>query len=197
MPRGDTKNNLSITSLGVTMKLTLPTPIQTALGILNFKVGPEVLPKSPILLAVSLVAFAAAVFLFQYSYFSLARAAASGIASAALLAAVAMLWARVSGHNQRLTQTLTALAVGGAIVILIRTLLGFIIFISPSLAELPEANVRQLEAFVLFPIYVWNIFIFAFLFRRSFRADVLVSFAIAIALVLIVYFSIPVAFKSL
>jgi hypothetical protein len=179
------------------MKLTIPTPIQTLLGILNFKLGPEVLPKSPILLAVSLVAFAAAVFLFQYGFFSLARAAASGIAGAVLLAAVAMLWARVSGHKERLTQTLTALAWGGAIVIFIRTALGFIILIAPNFAELPDSNVRQLEAFVLFPLYVWNIFVFAFLFRRSFRADVVVAFAISIALVLTVYFSIPVAFKSL
>ncbi len=179
------------------MKLILPTPIQKALGILNLKLGPEVLPKSPILLAVGLVAFAAAVFLFQYTYYSVARAAASGIASAVLLAAVALLWARVSGYNERLTQTLTALALGGAVVISVRTFLGFIIFIAPNFVDLPEANVRQLEAFVLFPLYVWNIFVFAFLFRRSFRADTILSFAISIVLVFTMYFSVPLVFKSL
>ena len=179
------------------MKFTLPSPIQKLLGILNVKLGPEVLPKSPILLAVSLAAFAAAVFLFQWNYYSPARAAASGIGSAVLLAAVAMLWARLSGYNERLIQTLTALALGGAVVIFVRTFLGLIIFISPNLAELPEINVQQLVAFVLFPLYVWNIFVFAFLFRRSFRADLVVSFAISIALVFCVYFSVPLAFKSL
>ncbi|MGH6796083.1 MAG: hypothetical protein ACREDH_13020, partial [Methylocella sp.] len=99
------------------MKLILPTPIQKVVGILNFKLGAEVLPKSPILLAVSIVTFAAAVSLFQYNFFSVARSAASGIASAVLLAAVVLLCARVSGYNERLTQTLTALALGGAIVI--------------------------------------------------------------------------------
>jgi hypothetical protein len=179
------------------MKFTLPSPVQKVLGILNFKLGPEVLPKSPFLFAASLVAFAAAVFLFQASFYSLARAAASGIGGAVLLAAVAMLCARVSGYNERLTQTLTALALGGAIVIFVRTVLGFIIFISPNLAELPDINVRQLTAFLLFPLYVWNIFVFAFLFRRSFRADVIISFAISIALVFAVYFLVPLAFKSL
>jgi hypothetical protein len=179
------------------MKFTLPSPVQKVLGILNFKLGPEVLPKSPILLAASLIAFAAAVFLFQASFYSPARAAASGIAGAVLLAAVAVLGARVSGYNERLTQTLTALALGGAIVIFVRTALGFFIFISPAFAELPDIDVRQLAAFLLFPLYVWNIFVFAFLFRRSFRADVPVSFAISIALVIAVYFSVPSVFKSL
>jgi hypothetical protein len=179
------------------MKLTLPSPIQNVVGILNFKLGPEVFPKSPILLAVSLVAFAVVVFLFQASFYSVARAAASGVASAVLLAAVALLCARVSGYNERLTQTLTALALGGAIVIFVRTALGFIIFISPNLAELPDINVRQLTAFLLFPLYVWNIFVFAFLFRRSFRTDVVISFAISIALLFAMYFSVPLMFKSL
>ncbi|HEX3496363.1 MAG TPA: hypothetical protein VHT02_04160 [Methylocella sp.] len=179
------------------MKLTLPTPIQNAVGILDLKLGPEVLPKSPRLLAVCIVAFAAAVFLFQASFYSQARAAASGITSAVLLAAVAMLWARLTGYNERLIQALTALALGGAIVIFVRTALGFIIFISPSLAELPDMNVRQLTAFLLFPLYVWNIFVFAFLFRRSFRAEPILSFAISIALLFVMYFSVPLMFKSL
>ena len=179
------------------MKFTLPSPVQKVIGILNFKLGPEVLPESPILLAVSLVAFAAAVFLFQASFFSPAKAAASAIGGAVLLAAVAMLSARISGHNERLTQTLTALALGGAIVIFVRTALGFFIFINPAFAELPEINVQELTSFLLFPLYVWNIFVFAFLFRRSFRSDIPVSFAISIALVFGVYFSVPLAFKSL
>ena len=179
------------------MKFTLPSPAQKVLGILNFKLGPEVLPKSPILLAVSLVAFAVAVFLFQASFYSPARAAASGIGSAVLLAAVAMLCARISGYNERLTQTLTALALGGAIVIFVRTALGYFMFINPAFAELPDINVRELTAFLLFPLYVWNIFVFAFLFRRSFRSDVLISFAISIVLVFTVYFSVPLVFKFL
>jgi hypothetical protein len=179
------------------MKITLPPPIQNVLGILDFKLGPEVLPKSLILLAVSLVAFAASVFLFQASFYSPARAAASAIGSAFLLALVASLGARVSGYNERLTQTLTALAVGGAIVIFVRTALGFIMFINPAFAELPDINVQELTSFLLFPLYVWNIFVFAFLFRRSFRSDVVMSFAISFLLVLAMYFVVPSVFKSL
>jgi hypothetical protein len=179
------------------MKLTLPSPIQKIVGILNFKLGPEVFPKSSTLLAVSLVAFAAAVFLFDAGFYSPQRAAASAIGSVIFLAAVTMGCARISGYNERLTQTLTALALGGAIVIFVRTALGFVIFISPAFAELPDTNVQQLASFLLFPLYLWNIFVFAFLFRRSFRSDVVVSFAISIALVIGMYFSVPSAFKSL
>jgi hypothetical protein len=179
------------------MKFTLPSPVQKVLGILNFKFGPDVLPKSPILLAVSLIVFAAAVFLFQASFYTPARAAASGIGSAVLLAAVAVLCARISGYNERLTQTLTALALGGAIVIFVRTALGFFMFINPAFAELPEINVQELTSCLLFPLYVWNIFVFAFLFRRSFRSDVVMSFVISIALVFTESFLVPIAFKSL
>jgi hypothetical protein len=179
------------------MKLTLPSPIQKILGILNFKLGPEVFPKSPILLAVSLVAFAAAVFLFDASFYSPPRAAASAIGSVILLAAVTIVCAQISGYNERLTQTLTAFALGGAIVIFVRTALGFIIFISPAFAELPDIDVQQLASFLLFPLYVWNIFVFAFLFRRSFRSDVPISFALSFALVIAMYFTVPSAFKSL
>lgn len=181
----------------VTMKITLPSPIQKVLGILNWNLGPEVLPKSSVLLAVSLVGFAAAVFLFQVGYYSPARAAASGAGSAVLLAAVAMLCARITGYNERLVQTLTALALGGAIVIFIRAFLGFLMLFTYTVQGLPEVNVRQLAAFVLFPLYIWNIFIFAALFRRSFRPSLPVAFALSIGLVLTVYFSVPAVFKSL
>jgi hypothetical protein len=179
------------------MKLTLPGPIQKIYGILSFTLGADVLPKSRVLLIVCLAAFAAAVFLFQATFFSPARAAASAIGSAVLLSAVAAGWAWISGYRERLIQTLTALALGGAIVIFSRVSLGFLFFINPMFDELPDINIRELEAFLLFPLYVWNIFVYAFLFRRSFRAEVVVAFAISIVTVITVYFSVPVAFRSL
>ena len=105
------------------MKLTLPPSVQNIIGLLNWKVGPDVLPKSQLLLAVCLGAFAAAVFLRQAMDYSLARAAASGIGSAVILGAVAFLCAKVSGYQERLTQTLCALALGGAIIIFLTTFL--------------------------------------------------------------------------
>lgn len=179
------------------MKLTLPAPIEKIVGILNFKLGGDVLPKSPLLCGLSLVIFAGAVTFFQGEFFSPARAVASGIAGAALLSLITILCARFSGYNERLMQTLTALALGGAIVISVRALLGLFIYLNPMFEELPEANVRQLEGFLLFPIYIWNVFVFAFLFRRSFRADVPIALGISIVTVITVYFSVPTAFKSL
>jgi hypothetical protein len=184
------------------LKLTLPSPIQKMVGILNWKLGPEVLPKSQNLLAASLVAFAVALFLRQVMEYSVARAAASGIGGALVLAAVAFLCASVSGYRERLTQTLCALALGGAAVILVTVLLRFLlivslVFVDTSEEGLPYTNVMELANFILFPLFVWNVFVFAALFRRSFRPSVAVSFAIAIPLVMLVDFWVPVAFRSL
>jgi hypothetical protein len=179
------------------MKLTLPSPIQNFIGILNWQLGPEVLPKSPILLAVSLLAFVAAVFLRQYMDYSLLRAAASGIGSAALLGGVAFLWAKISGYSERLTQTLTALALGGAAVIFVTTALRFLMVVAYTLQGLPDINILELANFLLFPLFVWNVFVFAALFRRSFRPSVAVAFAIALPLVFMLDFWVPVAFRSL
>ena len=147
-------------------------------------------------------AFAVAVFLRQAMDYSLARAAASGIGSAVILGAVAFLCAKVSGYQERLTQTLCALALGGAIIIFLTTFLRFLLFISLALSDtsengLPYINVAELANFLLFPLFVWNVFIFAALFRRSFRPSVIVSFAIALPLVFIVDFWVPTVFKSL
>jgi hypothetical protein len=184
------------------MKLTLPSPVQNVLGLLNWTVGPDVLPKSPLLLAASLGAFAVAIFLRQAMDYSLARAAASGIGSAALLGAVAFLCAKVSGYQERLTQTLCALALGGAIIIFLTTFLRLLHFISLVFTDtsedgLPYINVSELASFLLFPLFVWNVFIFAALFRRSFRPSVLISFAIALPLVFLVDFWVPTIFRSL
>lgn len=184
------------------MKLTLPSPIQNIVGILNWKLGPEVLPKSPILLIISLVAFAVAVFLRQSMDYSVARAAASGIGGAAVLGVVAFLCASVSGYRERLMQTLCALALGGAIVISVTALLRFLLIVTLALSDtseegLPYINVVELANFLLFPLFVWNVFIFAALFRRSFRPSVPIAFAIAIPVVLLVDFWVPAALRSL
>jgi hypothetical protein len=184
------------------MSSALPSPVQKVFGILNWKLGPEMLPKSPLLLWSSLLAFAAAVFLRQEMDYSIARAAASGIGSAVLLSAVAFLCATVSGYRERLTQTLCALALGGAIVIFVTTLLRFVLVASLVVLDtledrLPYINLMELANFLLFPLLVWNVFIFAALLRRSLLPSVPVSFAIAIPLVLLVDFWVPAVFRSL
>ena len=184
------------------MKLSLPSPLQNIVGIMNWKLGPEVLPKSPLLLAVSLVAFAVTVSLRQSMDYSVARAVASGIGSAAALGAVAYLCAKVSGYNERLIQTLTALAIGGAVVLFVTVFLRFFLVLSltfgdPTGEGLPYLNVVELANFLLFPLLIWNVFVFAALFRRSFRPSVPVAFAIAVPLVFIVNYLVPAGFRSL
>ena len=81
--------------------------------------------------------------------YSLARAAASGIGSAAVLGAVAFVCASVSGYHERLTQTLCALALGGAIVIFVTTFLRYLLVVSlvlcgPFARRLPYIDVLEL-----------------------------------------------------
>ena len=184
------------------MKLTLPAPVQAIIGILNLTLGPEVLPKSRFLLNLSLVVFAFAIFLRQFEDFTITRAIVVGIVSAAFLAAIAYVWAMVSGYRERLTQTLTALAIGGAVVIFITVLLRYALviafaFIGGAEQELPYQMVVELSNFLLFPLLIWNVFIFAALFRRSFRPNVPVAFAVAILLVAVIDYFVPTAFPSL
>ena len=116
-------------------------------------------------------------------------------------ARVAFVCASVSGYRERLTQTLCALALGGAVVIFVTTALRYLLVVSLVFAdpsqELPYINVLELANFLLFPLFVWNVFVFAALFRRSFRPSVPVAFAIAIPLVFVVDYWVPVAFRSL
>jgi hypothetical protein len=117
------------------------------------------------------------------------------------LGGVALLLASVSGYRERLTQTLCALALGGAVVIFVTTFLRFLLMVSLAFVgaaqELPYTIIVQLANFLLFPLFVWNVFLFAALFRRSFRPRVVVAFAIAIPLVFILDYWVPAAFKSL
>jgi hypothetical protein len=113
------------------------------------------------------------------------------------LGGVAFLWAKISGYSERLTQTLTALALGGAAVIFVTTALRFLMVVAYTLQGLPDINILELTNFLLFPLFVWNVFVFAALFRRSFRPSLPVAFAIALPLVFMLDFWVPVAFKSL
>ena len=177
------------------MKINLPSPIQNLVDILSWQVGPEVLPKSPVLLAVSLVLFAFVQYLRNIMDYTALQSAGIGVGCAVLLSGVTILCARISGYHERLMQTLTALAIGGAIVLFVTTFLRFFLVITYEFQGLPERNVMELANFLLFPLFAWNVFVFAALYRRSFRASVPWAFAIAITLLFALDFWIPAAFK--
>jgi xanthine/uracil permease len=177
------------------MKIALPSPIQNLVDIVSWQVGPEVFPKSILLLGISLSTYAFVVFLRNIMDYTFIKAVGIGVGSALVLGAVTILCARISGYHERLTQTLTALALGGAIVLFVTTFLRFFLVVSYQMQGLPEINVMELANFLLFPLFVWNVFVFAALYRRSFRASVPIAFGISIALLLALDFWVPAAFK--
>jgi putative flippase GtrA len=84
----------------------------------------------------------------------------------------------------------------------VNVFLRFILVVSLAFTDasgegLPYINVVELANFLLFPLLIWNVYVFAALFRRSFRPSVPVAFAIAIPLVFIVNYWVPAAFRSL
>ena len=184
------------------MKLTVPAPVQSIIGILNLSLGPEVLPKSRFLLNLCLAVFAFATALRQFEGSTIRRAIIDGLVSVGLLTVIPYLWSLLSGYKERLTQTLTALAIGGSAVIFITMILGYSLLVSLALIadqdqELPYQLALELRNFLLFPLLIWNVFIFAALFRRAFRPNVPVAFAVAILLVFLVDYWVPSAFPSL
>ncbi|WP_026608589.1 hypothetical protein [Methylocapsa acidiphila] len=176
------------------MMIKLPPPVHGLLGILRSEVGPEVLPSSSFLLKLSLGLFVVSEFAVKLPTHSFFGAIGIGITAAALLALFAALVAKLLDHDERLAQTLTALAFVGAIVALINFFFRFILVLGFGFIgdELPA---QELASFLLFPIFLWNVILFASIYRRAFSLGLILSFALSIAYLLILFFWIPHFFK--
>ncbi len=179
---------------GSRMKITLPPLIHGFVGILRSEVGPEVLPSSSYLLRLSLGLFALVEFAIKLSTHSVVGAVGIGFSAAALLILIAALAARLLGHDERLRQTLTALAAAGAVVALVNFLFRYLLVQGFSFVgdELPA---QDLASFLLFPIFLWNTVVYASIFRRSFSLGLILSFALSLGYLLVLFFWIPHFFK--
>lgn len=176
------------------MTIKLPPLIHDFVGILRSEVGPEVLPSSNLLLRLSLGLFVLVEFAIKLATNSVVGAAGIGLSAAALLTLVAALAARLRGRDERLMQTLTALAVVGALVALVNFFFRFVLVQGFSFVgdELPA---QDLASFLLFPIFLWNVVVYASIYRRAFSVGTVVSFALSLGYLLVLVFWIPHFFK--
>ncbi|WOJ88603.1 hypothetical protein RZS28_12330 [Methylocapsa polymorpha] len=176
------------------MKIKLPPLIHNFVGILRSDVGPEVLPHSSLLLRVSLGLFVLIEFAIKLATHSVVGAAGIGISAAALLILVAALAARLLGHDERLTQTLTALAAAGAVVAFVNFFFRFLLVQGFAFVgeDLPA---QELASFLLFPIFLWNVVVYASIYRRAFAVGAVLSFALSLGYLLVLVFWIPYFFK--
>ncbi len=176
------------------MTIKLPPLIHSFVGILRSEVGPEVLPSSSLFLKVSLGLFVFIEFAIKLSTHSWLGAVGIGLSAAALLILVAALAARLLGRDERLTQTLTALALAGAVVGLVNFLFRFVLvqgfnFVADGLPA------QDLASFLLFPIFLWNVVVYASIYRRAFSLGLILPFALSLGYLLVLFFWIPHFFK--
>lgn len=161
------------------MSISLPTinlpPTPRALvDILRLEGGPSALPVSSRLAAVSLVAYGAGEIAQQLLAQEMPPAVVYGLLNSVLLTALAAVVVFAVGKRDRFLQTLTALAAMGAIVAFATVVLySFVSLVFP--APLPT---MKLVGFLLFPLVLWKVTLFTWIFRHA-SVRVIPAFAIS------------------
>lgn len=143
--------------------ISLPPFVKALVDILRLEGGPGALPVSNRLAGYSLAAFGLGEAGLQGIDHEWAPAIAYGLISVALLVAVTALVLFVVGARERLAQTLTALGATGAIVAVSTIVLHLFV----ALAFPPPLPTGKLVGFVLFPLVIWNVTLFAWLYRHA------------------------------
>lgn len=176
------------------MTIKLPLLLQNFVGILRSDLGPEVLPRSGLLLGVSLGLFVLAQFAGKLFTYTPVGAAAIGLCAVALLAAITALGSWLFKHYDRLTQTLTALAGAGAAVTFVKFALRLVLEVAFTSEDL-DFPIDPLANFLLFPVFLWNVVVYASIFRRGFAVGRILGFAMSLGYLLVLFFWIPHFFK--
>lgn len=154
---------------------------RTVFDILRLEAGQGSLPKSNQLMGASLAAYAVGEAITQAFEHSIIGSLAYGVLTTAALAGLTYGIMRFMGQMERFTKTLTALALTGAVAAVVYTLM-HVLF---SQALPPPLPTEKLLKFLLFPVIVWNVFMFAFLFRNA-KLRAIPAFAAATIYVLVI-----------
>lgn len=143
--------------------ISLPPAARALVDIIRLEGGPGALPLSNRLAGFSLAAFGlgeAGLQLFDHEW---GPAIAYGVVAVALLVAVTAAVLFSVGARDRFVQTLTALGATGAIVAIATIALhAFVAQVFP-----PPLPTGKLVGFVLFPLIIWNVTLFAWLYRHA------------------------------
>jgi hypothetical protein len=106
-----------------------------------------------------------------------------GLGSAALLGGLSAGVLASYKRRDLIVQTVTALAASGVVIALASIVLHFLF----AVALPPPLPTQRLVGFLLFPIGIWNVFSFAWIYRHA-AIRTIPAFALAAAFVVIVYF---------
>jgi hypothetical protein len=159
---------------------TVPATPKALLDILKLEGTQFALPNSTILLGVSLAAFAVARVALHALDHSAVSALLYGPIVAALFAGATALFLKLYNLGDKTVQTIIALAATGAIIATASIILHFIF----AVALPPPLPSDRLVRFLLFPIGLWVVFMFAFLYRHA-GMRMIPAFALAITLVIV------------
>ncbi len=138
-----------------------PTP-RTVLKMLNLEASQLSLPQSEQLMKGALAAYVVLQIGAQYFAHSLPASIFYGLATAAFLYGATFVLLRQLRQEEKFVKTLSALAIMGAIgagaYIVMHLIVG--------VALPPPLPTDRLARFLLFPIIIWLVFMYAFLFRH-------------------------------
>lgn len=151
--------------------------------ILKLEGAQNALPASNAFLGGCVAAYAIAKAVRHGLEHSLTSALIFGVFTAAFLSGVTYMILRLYKSSDKLVQTLAALAATGAIMALASILLYFFF----AMALPPPLPTGKLVNFLLFPIAIWIVFMFAFLFRHASLRTV-PAFALAATYVIVTDF---------
>ncbi|GEO42669.1 hypothetical protein SAE02_68170 [Skermanella aerolata] len=143
--------------------------------------GPQALPSSPALLGLSLAAYGLSEFILVLLEQTMETAVAAAIVTILLLVAFTAGALMIGGYGWRVPQTLTALAAAGSVV----TLTGFGLRLLLVTVLPPPFPITELAQFLLFPLVLWHMLIYANLYRHALSGRPYHAFGLAVAYLLL------------
>ncbi len=175
------------------MPISMPTVPETPkafLNILKLEGSQFSLPNSAALLGASVVAYALSRVALHALDHSLSAALIDGPLVAGLLAGATALFMKLYDRSDKIIQTLIALMATGAVMAIASILLHFVF----AVALPPPLPTDRLVRFLLFPVAIWVVFMFAFLYRHA-GLRTMPAFTLAITYVIITDFIIATLLK--
>lgn len=143
--------------------ISLPPTPKALLDIIKLEAGPADLPGSRQALWISLAAYAATEAGGQMVNNDIPPSLAYGLLSAVLLTATTFGALVLSGARERFQKTLIALAATGAVI----GVVSIVLALAVSQIFPPPLPAGKLVAFLLFPLVLWKITVFIWLFRHA------------------------------
>ena len=148
-------------------------------------------PWSRPLLVASLIAYGLSEFGFVLLLEQpLVVAAAGGVMATLLLAALTTTALWLGGYSLRLNQTLIALAASGAVVGVINLALRLLLR-----TAMPPPLPLSMANLLLLPLFLWNLLIYAYVFRHALAGQPKYAFCLALGYLLLLYASMRELFR--